>query len=422
MTRMHSRMLSDYIVCFPSYCAPMRLSLLVLSLLVWRPLHQPVGYDKRECVPGVALRYLLSFRNRFMKPWGHHGPAILSFARSQAVAIGGGSKTRWGIPYHSHMRRVVQNSSTSCTALEAHQRGYVATAALRCVSEGTVAGCPPNCQQHLRTNHQTDADEADLPSTTVPPFPVVRLHNLPRNWMHEEIIEFVHTVAVHAGIPEPEQSSVGWRHAAHRSDAANKVADASEQPQAAPNSAVPLASSPYVHRLVLPFGRRTGLVYGTPTLTLTSPALAAYLVNSLQFDPDDYRNRIYFTTVKESDVQATAGPHSGIVSFAEIEETVEDEKAEALRSLTLDRYLLAPDLLLDIERLHQRRLVTAGEEVLLDAFLDSEEDGVPPAAAVQLRTRDVGTRERRVRAMQHLGRGSAVNTHIPRPYVEGRRL
>lgn len=60
-------------------------------------------------------------------------------------------------------------------------------------------------------------------------------------------------------------------------------------------SALPQTQSPFVHHIFLPFGRRTGLVYGDPVLLLTSMALANYLVNDLNFSDDDYRQRIYFT-------------------------------------------------------------------------------------------------------------------------------
>lgn len=269
-------------------------------------------------------------------------------------------------------------------------------------------------------------------------FVTVRMHNMPRNWMHEDIVEFVHTVGTHAGIPAPSL-------ALHQG-----IDDPGSDSPSGLSSAIPKTTSPYVHRLSIPFGRRTGLIYGEPRITLASEDLAQYLVKDLKFDPDDYRSRIYFTR-EEQRGQEHGTPSSRVVTaFEEVEESMEQEQADALQTLELDRYLMAPDLLLDIAKMHQRRLVTVNEKVLLDSFLDADEDdgiadegedgdanhveaseGQAPSLRARKRRRAStasakGPRKphksRRAGDLKTPGRGSMHNTPIPKPYVQGRSL
>ncbi|EPY24758.1 hypothetical protein STCU_07019 [Strigomonas culicis] len=188
----------------------------------------------------------------------------------------------------------------------------------------------------------------------------------------------------------------------------------------------------HVPRIVLPYGRRTGLVYGEPALLLTSEALFHFLVasapadrggdgdadesarppvamnadgeyvNALGVPESDYRHRIYFSAIADDAAErlfhiaqlraiveqlrtAEAGEGGAAVRgftifdtaqqrVTMVEETVEAERAAALQHLCLDRYLYAPDLLYDIARLHQRRVVTARDRVLLDSFVDADDD------------------------------------------------
>lgn len=289
---------------------------------------------------------------------------------------------------------------------------------------------------------------------------VLRLHNLPRNWMHEEIIEFIDQVAAHAGIKPSPAAVEELRRREEEEAAATDDDDGSD--------AIPRATSPFVRHLFIPFGRRTGLVYGSPALHLTSSALASYLLKDLRFDPDDYRERIYFTEetdeMKGGETMAASSSSSAgavpRVRFVDVEETVEHEQAEAMRTMELDRYLLAPDVLLDIAKMNQRRLVTRNEKVVLDAFRDGPEDAeayMEEEKDDEQRARDgdggeeVGAvdgnedarptpttrrknkaksgkgesklpRSRRAGKQRRLGRGSSLNMPIPKPYVLGRRL
>lgn len=308
------------------------------------------------------------------------------------------------------------------------------------------------------------ASPSPQPSTSASVW--VTLHNMPRNWLHEEIAEMIHHVAAHAGIAAPHAHPEVRGRDAH-DDQGVEDADGSDDMMTG------RVSSPFIERLHIPFGRRTGLVYGTPKLLLTSRALADYLVRDLNFDPDDFRSRVYFTHTTPAELPAAfqqqshdaagqggeASPSGrASVQYAPIEETVEREQDEALRTLELDRYLFAPDLLLDIAKSHQRRLVTKNEKVLLDAFVDGDEDddeadedasdaagerdadagdeggfsadAAPQRAQRRRRSRSAAAARRRGRGgrparagtLKHLGRGSMHNMPIPKPYVEGRQL
>ncbi|CAJ1006747.1 hypothetical protein Q4I28_002062 [Leishmania naiffi] len=322
-------------------------------------------------------------------------------------------------------------------------------------------------------------------SSPVPPVSYlwVSLHNMPRNWLHEDIVEMIHQVAEHAGIATPKAHHPPRSASGLENDTTRKEDEEGYTDKEA-SSVLSCMSSPFVRRLHIPFGRRTGLVYGSPKLLLTSPQLADYLIHQLTFDPDDFRSRVYFTRTNPEELpsgyQQQQQPHEGggagcgaansdgvaQVTYTPIEETVEREQDEALHTLVLDRYLFAPDLLLDIAKSHQRRLVTKNEKVLLNAFLDGEEDsdddeadedgediedgdatggdsGVDDdakdaAASLARRQRQRhrakssrGSSKKkksrpicRVRAgtQKHLGRGSMHNMPIPKPYVEGRNL
>ncbi|KAG5509395.1 hypothetical protein JKF63_06705 [Porcisia hertigi] len=329
----------------------------------------------------------------------------------------------------------------------------------------------------------SDADATETSSPAPKPSYVwVTLHNMPRNWLHEDIVEMIHQIADHAGIAEP-QAPHAFHSASGREATAAGGEDGKDDTDEGASSALSRMSSPFVRRLHIPFGRRTGIVYGSPKLLLTSPQLADYLIHELTFDPDDFRNRVYFTRSKTEEVPRSyqkpqqlhgergvdheAATDNGVaqVVYTPIEETVEREQDEALRTLELDRYLFAPDLLLDIAKAHQRRLVTKREKVLLDAFVDGEEDSEEneeeeedgeggnsaiggdrdaddsaesrTASATRHRQRrprftsSGGSTKRKrshprrnVRAgtQKHLGRGSMHNMPIPKPYVEGRNL
>ncbi|CAG9571246.1 conserved hypothetical protein [Leishmania major strain Friedlin] len=337
-------------------------------------------------------------------------------------------------------------------------------------------------------HEESRASDASDTAASLPEPPVshvwVSMHNMPRNWLHEDIVEMIHQVAEHAGIAASEAPLLSESAAGREGDVAGEGGEEGHTGEGT-SSALNHVSSPFVRRLHIPFGRRTGLVYGSPKLLLTSRQLADYLLHRLSFDPDDFRSRVYFTRTKPEELpsgfqqqqqpregggaegDAANGDGVAQVTYTPIEETVEREQDEALRTLVLDRYLFAPDLLLDIAKSHQRRLVTKNEKVLLDAFVDGEEDsdadeededggdvedddavgggsgadGDAESAAATLTRRHrrrqrhratstggPGKRKspltRRVRAgtQKHLGRGSMHNMPIPKPYVVGRNL
>ncbi|RNF25832.1 uncharacterized protein Tco025E_01932 [Trypanosoma conorhini] len=235
----------------------------------------------------------------------------------------------------------------------------------------------------------------------------VRLHNMPRTWLHEEVLQFLHQVAEHAGIAPPP-------------DAAAAAAAEDEEDEA---SAVPHVTSPFVARMHIPFGRRTGIVFGSPTIQLTSEALARYLLRDLNFDPDDYRSRIYFTEVAGDTRHASTAPPT------DPEASLRREQQEALETLELDRYLMAPDLLYDIAKMRQRRLVTRRSKLLLRTFADAESPAEAPDADPAGETKSGRSAQRKNSPQtlrcagdyKELGRGSVHSVPLALPYVQGRR-
>ncbi|ESL10701.1 hypothetical protein TRSC58_01561 [Trypanosoma rangeli SC58] len=253
----------------------------------------------------------------------------------------------------------------------------------------------------------------------------VRLHNMPRTWLHEEVLQFLHQVAEHAGIAPPFSATATEADGHHHEEE-----DADDEDV---TSAVPHVTSPFVARMHIPFGRRTGIVYGAPIIQLTSEALVCYLLNDLRFDPDDYRSRIYFTEVV-SDVR-----HAFTTTATELtdaEASLKQEQRDALETLELDRYLMAPDLLYDMAKMRQRRLVTRRSKLLLHTFADAEspaEDAADEAdehvddPASESKNRRL-TRQKKSRQTlrcagdyKELGRGSIHSVPLALPYVQGRR-
>lgn len=248
----------------------------------------------------------------------------------------------------------------------------------------------------------SDSSAAEENSTAV-----IRLHNLPKNWLHEEIISFIDEVAHHAGIPEPVVPD----------------SETQEGNGTSSESAIPQKTSHYVARVKVFFGRRTGLVYGSHLLTVRPAALAKYLVNDLQFEPHDFRSRMYFTMEESASTEGETAAQKTVTSFADVAESVDEEQEAALRTLELDRYLLAPDLLYDIAKMNQRRLLTSNEQIVIDSFLDSPEE--VSSANGRSGRRGKGTRRRKTRKakeQEDTGRGSLLNSRIPKPYVQGRSL
>lgn len=273
---------------------------------------------------------------------------------------------------------------------------------------------------------------------------VLRLHNLPKNWLHDDIAQFIDQVAEQEGIEPPSSSS----------PAGTENEDGEQEDHTAESMSTHHTASPFLHHLTVFFGRRTGIVYGSPRLVLTSSPLCDALLRGISFDPDDYRARIYFTEEKMpagqvDDEKGSFNFGAGVSSVRVIEESMEAAQEAALDQLELDRYLFSPDLLYDIQRLHQRRLVTRNEAVLLDSFVDGEEDGndgtasdenevdggdietggdgLNPSRRRKKRKGNGGKKLKKKKKVlageqSHLGRGSMQNMPIPKPYVQGRRI
>lgn len=338
------------------------------------------------------------------------------------------------------------------------------------------------------TTDKKDAASQREPHSKAATFRTLRLHNLPKNWLHEDIIQFIEQVASYAGIDPPPPSSSSHSSSQDAScsfekremeeDGETFLSDKSFSPA---TSAPQHVTSPFVHHLTIYFGRRTGIVFGSPKIVLTSASLCDVLLQGVPFEEDDYRARIYFTeeSPSPSPASSSSSPSSVPTSFSTsssslpassslqaIKETLADEQQAALEQLELDRFLFAPDLLYDVARLHQRRLVTRSESVLLRSFCDSnhgeeeendeEEEGVdveemnghnekqsdgtdedftheslPSQRFGMLRRAKAKNKRRRKQKrvtsviageQSDLGRGSMHNTPMPKPYVEGRQI
>ncbi|EKF98641.1 hypothetical protein TCSYLVIO_010460 [Trypanosoma cruzi] len=256
----------------------------------------------------------------------------------------------------------------------------------------------------------------------------VRLHNMPRTWLHEEVMQFLHQVAEHAGIDPPPEATQD-----NGTEGSANSKEHEEEEEEDMTSALPNVTSPFVARMHIPFGRRTGIVCGPPIIQLTSDALAGYLLNDLNFEPDDYRSRIYFTElVNDKYHEATRMVEKDEAALLKM------EQQEALESLELDRYLMAPDLLYDIAKMRQRRLVTRRSKLLLHTFADDDrpDEGEDGKDQSEVKDDDPTNENKRVRLRRHkkskktlrcvgeykeLGRGSVHSVPLALPYVQGRR-
>lgn len=207
---------------------------------------------------------------------------------------------------------------------------------------------------------------------------VVKMHGLPRGWMHDDVIKFVDSIAARL---------------ADTTTTPSEGANEADETSALPNSSI------NVHRVRIPFGRKTGVIYGEPIVELNSSAVADALL-SLKFDEySDSRRRMYFTEV---DAAEYASRQSTAASRQQKED---DEDALALSTLDLDRFLLDPDLLYDMKKRRQRRRLTLRESIDLKSFRDKDDQEL---------VTDQGD-------INLMGRGNAQNLDIPIPYVRGRR-
>lgn len=205
---------------------------------------------------------------------------------------------------------------------------------------------------------------------------VVKMHGLPRGWMHDEVVKLIDVVAARINAPVPPDDVSGG---SEESALAN--------------------SSPFVRRVRIPFGRKTGVLYGDPVVEVTSSHVADALL-SLTFDEySDARRRLHFTEV---DLQEYDAKRDFAKSRAAREE---QEDAQALATLDLDRFLLDPDLLYDMKKRRQRRRLTVRDSIDVPSFRN---DVTKPTVGEQ---GDLNT----------IGRGNHQNLDIPMPYVQGRR-
>jgi hypothetical protein len=213
---------------------------------------------------------------------------------------------------------------------------------------------------------------------------VVKMHGLPRGWMHDEVVKFVDSVASRVGAAASVESSGKDSHHGDADD---------DEPSALPNS------STHVHRVRIPFGRKTGVIYGEPVIELNSSAVADALL-TLTFDEySDSRRRLHFSEVDADDYASKQ------TSAASRQQKEDEEDALALSTLDLDRFLLDPDLLYDMKKRRQRRRLTLRESIDIPSFRDNVDQ---PTVMDQGDT-------------NLIGRGSPQNLDIPVPYVRGRR-
>lgn len=343
------------------------------------------------------------------------------------------------------------SATTPCSAL-ATSPFRTLSCPYRMYSKAAMANSRPLLKPSLDPHHDTSGCGSEASCTSPDTSAAVsscstlrtlRLHNSPKNWLHDDILQFIDQVAQFAGILPPTSPSLS----AHTDDKSNPDTEIPEETvdtEEINASAIPSSRSPFVHHLTIFFGRRTGIVFGSPRIVINNSALCNVLLKGIPFDEDDYRARIYFTEEKSSKEEKAeaASPSSATRSgsaLEAIEESLEREKALALEHLELDRYLFAPDLLYDIERLHQRRLLTRNESVLLSSFTDGAEDEIEdsekatsdddtrdilPENVVKQKKRGKSKKNRRWKAgdQPYLGRGSMQNMRIPKPYVEGRKI
>jgi hypothetical protein len=216
---------------------------------------------------------------------------------------------------------------------------------------------------------------------------VLKMHGLPRGWMHDEVVKFIDVVATNVGATgtKPPEGGVFPEDDTQRNE--KDVMDTA------------LSQSAFVRRVRIPFGRRTGVLYGDPVVEVTSDVVADALL-SLTFDEySDSRRRLRFT---EEDADAHSAKELAASTRMQREET---EDALALATLELDRFLLDPDLLYDMKKRRQGRRLTLKEKIRVDTFRESDEDET------------VGSQG----DLSSLGRGSSQNLDIPLPYVQGRK-
>lgn len=199
---------------------------------------------------------------------------------------------------------------------------------------------------------------------------------LPKGWMHDEIVEMIDAVASKIGAVPPQDEGRG-------------------------GSETSLQRSPFVRRVRIPFGRKTGVAYGQPLVEVTLDAVADALLSLDMSEYSDSRRRIMFEEVDPK----TFPDGSTWQRLRQVQEDEED--CQTLETLELDRYLLDPDLLYDIDKRRQRRRVTSRETIRLPTFRTQEE-------AITVADHDEDS------AME-IGRGSVQNARVPVPYVRGRR-
>ncbi|CAD2219293.1 hypothetical protein ADEAN_000679800 [Angomonas deanei] len=226
---------------------------------------------------------------------------------------------------------------------------------------------------------------------------------MPPGWLYDDVMEFIEQVVQFFQLtPPPTTEKMFLEKQKH-----NAAAQQEDQ-----SLYVFRPLSPFVQRLVIPFGRRTGLLYGNPRLLLTSAPLAKAVLteeegkNPLQacLEENDYRSRLYLTKLSEEEGEklfqmsllrqqiATYEnnnnendeeqkkknniffTHDADEVFLMKQEEVEEEIEAARRALSLDRYLFSPDLLLEIKKMKQKKLVSRHERLLVDSFTDGEDD------------------------------------------------
>jgi len=199
---------------------------------------------------------------------------------------------------------------------------------------------------------------------------VMRVKNLPSFWGHSELTSFVAEVATVLSIdPDPPADH------------------AENEPEAGDASAGALATSPFVDRVRIFMGRRSGVATRRGEVQIRSDVLAKALAE-MTFDVDDYRNGMSFERVDNAVLERRQ----------KAQQTYEEADLTLLEHLDLDRYLMSPDVVLDAAKLRQRRYLTRGQKIDLVAFRDTPEAG--PFVAENAES----------------GTGSSQNTSMRSPY------